>query len=132
MSGSPVSVPLVVFEAAGCLMAVPASEIGQFVQASDERLQSDAAVCDLGEYFDGARTAGPLLRWARGTRGAWLRVRRVIDVVAVPLSALRPLPQLMRRHWRSRAFLAAGTTGADVFLLLDPGRLALDFGLWAE
>jgi hypothetical protein len=78
---------------------------------------------DLGEYFIGQESDGPWLQWARGTRHAWLRVRRVIDVVPVSLAALTLLPALLRAQSRTRAFLAAGIRGDDVFLLLDPARL---------
>ena len=59
-----------------------------------------------------------------GHSSAWLRVRRVIDVVPVTLAVLTPMPALFKAPQRSsRAFLAAGLRGDDVFLLLDPARL---------
>jgi hypothetical protein len=118
------TVPLVVFEAADCLMALPASEVDQFVHVAPPDQPDNLPACDLGEYFGEPRADGPWLRWVRGTRGAWLCVRRVIDVVAVPITAFRPLPQPLQR--RSCVFVAAGTSGDDVFLLLDAGRLTLD------
>jgi hypothetical protein len=120
------TVPLVVFEAADCLMALPASEVDQFVHAAPPDQRDNLPACDLGEYFGTSRADGPWLRWARGTRGAWLCVRCVIDVVSVPITAFRRLPQPLQR--RSCAFVAAGTAGSDVFLLLDAGRLTLDDG----
>ena len=120
------AVPLVVFEAADCLMALPASEVDQFVHIAPPDQQDNLPACDLGEYFGEPRADGPWLRWVRGTRGAWLCVRRVIDVVSVPITAFRPLPQPLQR--RSCPFVAAGTSGDDVFLLLDAGRLTLNDG----
>ena len=118
-------VALLVFEAADCLMAVPASEVAHLEEAH-ARPALDRTAFDLGEYFGGHGSDGPWLRWARGTRSAWLRVRCVVDVVPVALSGLRPMPALLRGQWRTRAFLAAGVRGDDVFLLLDPARLAAD------
>ena len=118
-------VPLLVFEAADCLMAVPASEIAH-LEGADPHLppRDGRAAFDLGEYFNGSTSDGPWLHWGRGARGAWLRVRRVIDVVPITLSVLRPMPKLLRGQRRSGAFLAAGVRGHDVFLLLDPARLS--------
>jgi hypothetical protein len=118
------AVSLLVFEAADCLMAVPASEVAQ-LEGSDPIFTKfeNRASFDLGEYFSGHESDGPWLRWARGTRSAWLRVRCVVDVVPVALSVLTPMPRLLRGQRLTRAFLAAGVRGDDVFLLLDPARL---------
>ena len=123
MTTSSVVVPLLVFEAADCVMAVIASEV--VLRESDplSTKSVNGAEFDLGEYFDGHSSDGPWLQWARGTRCACLRVRRVIDVVPMSLAGLRPMPALLRAHQRTRAFLAAGVRGNDVFLLLDPARL---------
>ena len=115
---SPVVVPLLVFEAADCLMAVPAIEIAHL----EKRGGSDTAF-DLGEYFSGCESNGPWLQWTRGARRASLRVSRVLDVVPIALSSLTPMPVLLRGRSRTRAFLAAGLAAHDVFLLLDPARL---------
>lgn len=121
------TVSFLVFEAAGCLMAVPASEIVLLEDTrSPELARQDRSRVDLDEYFEKKPSHGPWLRWVRGTRSAWLRVRRVVDVVPVSLSALAPMPRLLRRQSHSRAFLAAGLTGREVFLVLDPGRLKVD------
>jgi hypothetical protein len=133
MSASSTIVPLLVFEAADCLMAVPASEISH-LENREKRLRepfsenpgekgSRSLFYDLGEYFGGCESEGPWLEWARGTRGAWLRVRRVVDVVPVAITGLTPMPALLRAQARTRAFLAAGVRGSEVFLLLDPARL---------
>jgi hypothetical protein len=124
MSAAAGVVSLLVFEAAGCLMAVPASEVNH-LEGSDPLFtkNENRAVFDLGRYFGGRDSDGPWLRWGRDTRGAWLRVRCVIDVVPVALSRLTPMPTLLRGQLRTRAFLAAGVRGEDVFLLLDPARL---------
>ena len=53
-------------------------------------------------------------------------MRRVIDVVPVALSGLAPMPTFLRAQRRTRAFLAAGVHGDNVFLLLDPARLGAD------
>jgi len=127
---SPV-VPLLVFEAAGCLMAVFASEVAHLEQSPDtyqkgvRPFSGAVEAFDLGRYFNDRESDGPWLRWGRGTSTAWLRVRRVIDVVPVSLTRLTPMPALLRGRDRTRAFLAAGVSGDDVFLLLDPARLAL-------
>lgn len=117
-------ISLLVFEAADCLMAIPASEIAH-LEGSDPlftKIENWAAF-DLDTYFGGRESDGPWLRWGRGSRSAWLRVRRVVDVVPVAFSVLTPMPALFRRQLRTRAFLAAGVRGEDVFLLLDPARL---------
>ena len=119
--------PLLVFEAAGCLMAVPASEVAR-LESADEGFAGTGgrAAFDLGEYFVGRASDGPWLHWDRGARSAWLRVMRVVDVVPIALSALTPMPSLLLRERRTRAFLAAGISGKDVFLLLDPARLSAE------
>jgi len=124
MTGAVGAVSLLVFEAADCLMAVPASEIAH-LEGSDPiftKIENRAAF-DLGTYFGGRQSDGPWLRWGRGTRSAWLRVRHVVDVVPIALSVLTPMPAVFRRQVRTHAFLAAGVRGDDVFLLLDPARL---------
>lgn len=129
MSAGAAAVSLLVFEAADCLMAVPASEVSQLEGplggGSDPLFTKieNRERFDLGEYFSGHESEGPWLRWRRGTRSAWLRVRCVVDVVPVALSMLTPMPNLLRGQQLTRAFLAAGVRGDDVFLLLDPARL---------
>ena len=116
-------VPLLLFEAADCLMAVIASEV--VLRGSDPLFTKSVnrEGLDLGEYFDGQASDGPWLQWARGTHSAWLRVRQVIDVVPTSIASLTPMPALLRAQQQTRAFLAAGVRGNDVFLLLDPARL---------
>lgn len=127
-------VPLLVFEAADCLMAIPASEVAHLEQSNrgpfstqtaeeGSRRDSSEPHFDLGEYFSGHTSEGPWLHWGRGSRNAWLRVLRVVDVVPIALSGLTAMPTLLREQRRTRAFLAAGVRGNDVFLLLDPARL---------
>ena len=120
MSAAAPVLSLLVFEAAGCLMAVPASEISQL----NARQAGCGPSIDLGQYFDDAESDGPWLRWVRANREAWLRVRRVVDVTPVSLSGLSRMPALLRDDGRTQAFLAAGVRGDDVFLLLDPERVA--------
>jgi hypothetical protein len=123
MSASSPVVPLLVFEAADCLMAVIASEV--VLRGSDPLFTKNVnrEALDLGEYFDAPASDGPWLQWARGPRSAWLRVRQVIDVMPMALAGLTPMPALLRSQTRTCAFLAAGVRGNDVFLLLDPARL---------
>jgi hypothetical protein len=124
MTATSTVVPLLMFEAADCLMALPASEIAHLEGADplfSER-EGGAAV-DLGTYFNDRESDGPWLHWARGTRAAWLRVACVVDVVPIAVSGLTPMPTLLRGERGTRAFLAAGVRGDDVFLLLDPARL---------
>jgi hypothetical protein len=117
-------VPLLMFEAADCLMALPASEIAHLAGSDPLFTESESrAAFDLGTYFNGRKSDGPWLHWGRGTRSAWLRVGHVVDVVPVSVSGLTPMPALLRGERRTRAFLAAGVRGDDVFLLLDPARL---------
>ena len=114
-------VPLLVFEAADCLMAIPASEVAQLENAPRTPL------FDLGDYFGGCESDGPWLQWMRGPQNASLRVQRVVDVVSIEVSSLAPMPVLLRGERRTRAFLAAGVSGEEVFLLLDPARLGNSF-----
>ncbi len=128
MSAPAAVVPMLVFEAADCLMAVIASEVAHLEKrepfSGGPHENGSRSHFDLCEYFGGHESDGPWLRWARGTSTAWLRVRRVVDVVPIALAGLTPLPALLRGQERTRAFLAAGVRGDDVFLLLDPARLA--------
>jgi len=115
---------LLVFEAADCLMAVSASEIAHLEERGRAHPPAPVAPSfDLGDYFTHRESHGPWLHWARGRHRAWLRVRRVIDVVPFALAGLTPMPALLSARQRTRAFLAAGVRGDDVFLLLDPARL---------
>lgn len=123
MSAEAGVVSLLVFEAADCLMAVPASEVAQMGSDPLFTKNENRVAFDLGEYFQGRTSDGPWLRWGRGARSASLRVKAVVDVVPVALSVLTPMPALLRTRRRTRAFLAAGVRGNEVFLLLDPGRL---------
>jgi hypothetical protein len=125
---------LLVFEAADCLMALPASEVARlekegrplFAPEADDVSEDSGQTpvrIDLDEHFTGHPSDGPWLRWGRGERRAWLRIRRVVEVVSCPLGALTPMPALLRAKQDTEAFLAAGVRGDDVFLLLDPARL---------
>ena len=124
MTASAQVLPLLVFEAADCLMAVTASEIAQLEKQG--RYCNRRRFLDLDEYFAGRESGGPWLHWARGPQSVWLRVRRVIDVVPVALSVLTPLPAILTASQQSRPFVAAGLRGDDVFLLLDPARLCAE------
>jgi hypothetical protein len=119
------ALPLLLFEAAGCLMAVPASEVGRLATlesepGADEDEAGDRV--DLGQRFGGGGEPGPWLRWSRGQRRAWLRVSRVVEVIPCAIAALAPMPSALR----GGPFWAVGVRGDDVFLLLDPAKLDLD------
>ena len=122
-------VTLLLFEAADCLMALPASEVARLLapgsqQASADEGGASVAWIDLDEYFSGRRSEGPWLRWDRGERCAWLRVGCVVEVLACAIQALAPMPACFRSEGRGGAFWGAGVRGDDVFLLMDPARLA--------
>jgi hypothetical protein len=118
---------LLFFEAANCLMAIPASEVSH-LEGSYPRFTEieDGSTLDLDQYFMRQQGDGPWLHWGRGPRKTWLRVRRVVDVATVSLSGLRPMPNLLQGPHRTRAFLAVGIHGGVVYLLLDPGRLLVN------
>ena len=119
-------VALVIFEAADCLMALPASEVARLLAPESQPVADEARASewiDLGEYFSGRRSDGPWLRWDRGERSAWLRVARVVEVLPCAIRALAPMPTCLRGP-RPGAFWAAGVHGDEVFLLMDPVRLA--------
>ena len=125
---SPV-VALLLFEAADCLMALPASEVARLLAPGSQRASADegcasVAWIDVDEYFTGRRSDGPWLQWARGERCAWLRVGRVVEVLACAIRALAPMPACLRSEGRGGAFWAAGVRGEEVFLLMDPARLS--------
>ena len=122
-------VELLLFEAADCLMALPASEVARLLApeaqtASAGNIGASEEWIDLDEYFTGRRSEGPWLRWGRGTRGAWLRVARVVEVLPCAIRALAPMPAWLRAERGAGAFWAAGVRGDEVFLLMDPARLA--------
>lgn len=117
-------VSLLLFEAADCLMAVPASEVSRLGTAESPAGSGDAGGgpgprIDLGRYFGGCASEGPWLQWRRGARSSSLRVARVVDVMPCSISALAPMPALTR----SGAFRAVGVRDEEVFLLMDPARL---------
>ena len=124
---SPV-VALLLFEAADCLMALPASEVARLLAPGSQRASADdgcasVAWIDVDEYFTGRRSDGPWLQWARGERCAWLRVGCVVEVLACSIRALAPMPACLRAEGPGGAFWAAGVRGDEVFLLIDPARL---------
>jgi hypothetical protein len=128
LDSSPV-VALLLFEAADCLMALPASEVARLLAPGSQRASADegcasVAWIDLDEYFTGRRSEGPWLRWGRGEQCAWLRVGRVLEVLACAIRALAPMPACLRAEGCAGAFWAAGVRGDEVFLLMDPARLA--------
>lgn len=114
------TVTLVLFEAAGILMAVPAAEVWE-VRARDLAPPDEpATVVDLGARFGTAPASGPWLGWRRAATARWLRVEEVRDVVAYRLRDLTPLPA---RVGRAGPFWAAAVHGNEVVLLIDPARM---------
>src|SRR5258706_16321442 len=110
-------------------MALPASEVAQLLAPGSQRASADEDCApvpwiDLAEYFTGRGSEGPWLQWSRGERCAWLRVGRVVEVLACAIRALAPMPECLRAAGRGAAFWAAGVRGDEVFLLMDPARLA--------
>jgi len=129
---SPV-VALLLFEAAECLMALPVSEVTRLLAVPEsgvsvDEASVDEAWVDLDEYFTGRRSTGPWLRWSRRERRAWIRVARVVEVLPCALRSLAPMPATVRATRRAGVFWAAGVRGDDVFLLVDPARLADEGG----
>ena len=120
------TVALVLFEAADCLMALPASEVARLLAPESQPAADEGASewIDLEEYFTGRRSRGPWLRWDRGERSAWLRVARVVEVLPCAIRTLAPMPTCLRGERRAGAFWAAGVRGDEVFLLMDPVYLA--------
>lgn len=119
---------LLLFEAADCLMALQASEVARLLTPESHTAVANEVFAsreriDLDEYFAGCRSEGPWLQWGRGKQTAWLRVRRVLEVVPCAIATLSPMPARLRVDRLAGAFWAAGIRGDDVFLLLDPGRL---------
>src|SRR6266850_6183236 len=61
-------VALLLFEAADCLMALPASEVARLLAPGSQRASADegasVAWIDVDEYFTGRRSDGPWLQWA--------------------------------------------------------------------
>lgn len=119
---------LLMFEAAGCLMALPAREVTRLV-ALDSAVPGEVSAAaagdgiDLNRHFATREAEGPWLQWTRGARRTWLRVDRVVDVLACPLGTLSPLP-VLQRFGSAGAFWAAGVRAGEIFLVLDPARLA--------
>ncbi len=121
-------VPLLFFEAADCLMALPVSEVTRLLEQPEPGgfagdAVSDARV-DLDEYFTGRPASGPWLRWRRREQRVWLRIGRVVEVLPYAVRALTPTPAVLRRPRPAGAFWAAGVTGGEIFLLIDPARFA--------
>ena len=113
------TITLLVFEAGGCLLGLPDSEVA-LLEAPAPAVDPAALRVDLGEYLAGRPAAGPWLRWHRGEECIWLRIDRVLESGPCAIRAISPLASSLRRG----VFWAAGLRAGDVFLLLDPARLA--------
>lgn len=114
---SPV-VALLLFEAADCLMALPAAEVSRLLAPESQgafagNVAAPEEWIDLEEYFTGRRSEGPWLQWGRGHRRAWLRVARVLEVLPCPIRALVRMPAWLRgeRGFQRAAPNAGATVG---------------------
>jgi hypothetical protein len=116
---------LVLFEAAGCLMALPSAEVLRLASSSLDLQESDieSGVTDLDEYFGLPASPGPVILWRRGHQSRALRVRRVLDVRPFPLRRLRPLPLGLRARVPATPFWAVAAEAERILLVLDPARL---------
>jgi hypothetical protein len=118
-------VPLLLFEAAGGAMALPAVEVTRLAGPTGPAVvpeAGDVVAIDLGEHFGAPRSAGPWLLWTRGDRRLWLRVERVAEVISCAIRTLAPMPARLRVAGGARVFWAAGVRDDEVFLLLDPAQ----------
>ena len=143
MTATSTVVPLLVFEAADCLMAIPHPRSRTWRgQTRFLRKSKVATAFDLGEYFDGRESDGPWLHWGRGTRNAWLRVRRVIDVVPIALSGLtrdaravaadRRLHARIPRRRRPRQRCVSATGSGAIDGLMKPIDTSIFVGKFVE
>lgn len=120
------AISLLLFEAAGCLMALPAAEVTQVLMPDATRHGARPDGVDLSAYLGAGRSTGPWVTWSRGTRTATLRIDRVVEVLSCAVRALTPLPSRLRVEHATRGrsvFWAAGVRGDEVFLLMDPARI---------
>lgn len=120
---------LLLFEAAGCLMALPAFEVARLATSiadlpSANAREDTAGPVDLDARFGLAGSEGPWIAWRRGGRRRVLRASRVLGVFAYALGDLRPMPGWLRATQETGPFWAMGTRDEEIFLVLDPGRLA--------
>ncbi len=122
------AISLLLFEAAGCLMALPSAEVVQIaVSARDLAGPAEAGgslpLIDLNVHFAAPADAGLWIEWRRGDRAGGLRVARVLDVVSAALRTLRPMPAWLCAARSTAPFWGVGLDEEEVFLLLDPARL---------
>jgi len=122
------AISLLLFEAAGCRMALPSAEVAQIsVSASELVGPAEASgslpLIDLNVHFAAPPDAGLWIEWRRGDRTGGLRVVRVLDVVSIALRALRPMPAWLCSARSTGPFWGVGLDDEEVFLLLDPARL---------
>lgn len=121
-------ISLLVFEAAGCLMAVPSAEVVRLAVSARDLGGLNVAIrslqlINLNVHFAAPADAGLWIEWRRGDRTGGLGVTRVLDVVPVALRTLRPMPARLRSARCTGPFLAIGLVEEDVFFLLDPAGL---------
>lgn len=122
------AISLLLFEVAGCLMALPSAEVVQLaVSARDLAGPGQASgslpSIDLNVHFGASADAGLWIEWRRGDRTGALRIARVRDIVSVTLRTLRPMPAWLRAARSTGPFWGVGLDNDEVFLLLDPARL---------
>ena len=123
-------ISLLLFEAAGCWMALPAWEVARLVPTALDlwKTESQSAkgqfeLVDLDYYFGIPSQVGLWIEWRRGNVTRGLRVQRVFDVYTCPLRKLAPIPVWLSSAGCSGPFWAAGLQGEEIFLVLDPTRL---------
>lgn len=122
------AISLLLFEAAGCLMALPSAEVVQIAVSARDLIGPAAASgslpsIDLNVHFAAPAGAGLWIEWRRGGRTGGLGIARVLDVVSAALRTLRPMPAWMCAARSAGPFWGVGLAEEEVFLLLDPARL---------
>ena len=120
---------LLLFEAGGCWMALPACEVARLVPTALDLWKTDSQatridLVDLDAYFGIPSEVGLWIEWHRGNDTRGLRVQRVFEVYSCPLRKLAPIPVWLSSAGCSGPFWAVGMQGEEIFLVLDPLRLA--------
>jgi hypothetical protein len=124
-------IPLLLFEAAECWMALPAWEVTRLVptvldlwKTESQTARVPLELFDLASYFGMPSQVGLWIEWRRGEETRGLRVQRVFEVYPCPLRSLAPIPVWLKSAGCSGPFWAVGMYSEQIFLVLDPTRLA--------